>query len=307
MAFKRRRFAGRRRAVGFTQEGLAEALGIERTTVARWETAETEPQPSVRPMLAGLLKVTLEELDELLSDVTEVTDDDHPLVVSRVPLDFTLASGRTVSVIEGFSAHDIASRRQMLAALSVLGGAALVRPVRQWAASLPVHGAGGSEKGTDEVAELEEAVRLFRQWDASGVGGLRRKAVVTARDRGQLVGLAFGVTLLPTTRWWQNLVTPLPEELTIEHPGRTFAVVEMLVRAPWRRQHIAETMHELLLKDRPEERATLTVLPDAAPARAAYRKWGWEPLGMKRNPLPGAPVFEVMIRNNAQRRGARQA
>jgi transcriptional regulator with XRE-family HTH domain len=146
VAFKRRRFAGRRRAVGFTQEGLAEALGVERTTVARWETAETEPQPSVRPMLAGLLKVTLEELDELLSDVTEVTDDDHPLVVSRVPLDFTLASGRTVSVIEGFSAHDIASRRQMLAALSVLGGAALVRPVRQWAASLPVHGAGGSEK-----------------------------------------------------------------------------------------------------------------------------------------------------------------
>jgi hypothetical protein len=39
--------------------------------------------------------------------------------------------------------------------------------------------------GTDEVAELEQAVTLFRRWDASGAGGLRRKAVV-----GQLNAVA---------------------------------------------------------------------------------------------------------------------
>jgi hypothetical protein len=55
-------------------------------------------------------------------------------------------------------------------------------------------------------------------------------------------------------------------------------------------------MHDLLLKDRPEERATLTVLPAAAPAQAAYRKWGWHKMAQKRNPLPGSPLFDLLIR-----------
>jgi DNA-binding XRE family transcriptional regulator len=171
--------------VGFTQEGLAEALGIDRTTVVRWEAAETEPQPWMRPKLARLLRVTLDELDELLIAITEVTQDDGRLVVSSVPLDFSLASRQTVRIIEGFSAHDISSRRQLLAGLSVLAGAALLRPVRQWTASLPAANALRAEKGSDEVVELEQAVRLFRQWDAPGVGGVRSKAVV-----GQLNAVA---------------------------------------------------------------------------------------------------------------------
>jgi hypothetical protein len=52
----------------------------------------------------------------------------------------------------------------------------------------------------------------------------------------------------------------------------------------------------LLLKDRAEERATLTVLPAAAPAQAAYRKWGWHQVAQKRNPLPGSPLFDVLIK-----------
>ena len=60
-------------------------------------------------------------------------------------------------------------------------------------------------------------------------------------------------------------------------------------------------MHDLLLKGRPEERATLTVLPAASAAQAAYRKWGWRKVAQKRNPLPGSPLFDVMLRNLAQR------
>jgi GNAT superfamily N-acetyltransferase len=121
-------------------------------------------------------------------------------------------------------------------------------------------------------------------------------ALVAARQGEELVGLAFGVTLQPTTPWWRNLVEPLPAELTEERPGRTFALVEMLVRKPWRRQHVAETMHELLLSNRSEERATLTVLPEAIPAQRAYAKWGWQRVGQKRNPLPGRAVFDVMVK-----------
>jgi hypothetical protein len=121
-------------------------------------------------------------------------------------------------------------------------------------------------------------------------------SLVETRDGSDLAGLAFGVTLQPTTPWWNNLTTTLPPEVTIERPGRTFALVEMLVRVPWRRHHVAQGMHDLLLHDRPEERATLTVLPAAAPAQAAYHKWGWRRVAQKRNPLPASPLFDVLVK-----------
>lgn len=121
-------------------------------------------------------------------------------------------------------------------------------------------------------------------------------SLIEARDEDQLVGMGFGVTLLPNTPWWQNLTTPVDETVVQEYPNRTFALVELLVRAPWRRQRIAETIHDRLLNNRIEERATLTVLPAAEAAHAAYRKWGWQFVAQKRNPLPGSPVFDVMVR-----------
>src|SRR6202012_4687320 len=67
----------------------------------------------------------------------------------------------------------------------------------------------------------------------------------------------------------------LPPDVTAEHPGRTFALTELLVRASWRRQGIGRELHGLLLDGRPEERATLTVPPGAGAAQAAFRSWGW--------------------------------
>lgn len=121
-------------------------------------------------------------------------------------------------------------------------------------------------------------------------------SLVEARCDGELVAFGFGVTLAPTTPWWQHLRTPLPEEMTHEHVGRTFALVELLVRQPWRQRRIAESIHARLLHARHEERATLTVLPAAVVAQAAYAKWGWRKVAQKRNPLPGSPVFDVMVR-----------
>lgn len=130
--------------------------------------------------------------------------------------------------------------------------------------------------------------------------------LVEARAESQLVGIGFGVTLLPNTPWWQNLTVPVGEAVTQEYPNRTFALVELLVRAPWRRQHIGESIHDRLLGNRVEERATLTVLPAAAAAQAAYRAWGWRRVAQKRNPLPGSPVFDVMVKQLGSRgRGSR--
>jgi GNAT superfamily N-acetyltransferase len=116
-----------------------------------------------------------------------------------------------------------------------------------------------------------------------------------ARHGGYLIGYASGMPLRPSTSWWRGLTTPLPDEVTTEHPGRTFMLVELLVRAPWRRQGTAQTLHDLILRNRPEERATLAVLPAATPAQNAFQKWGWRKVARTHDPRPGSPVSDVLV------------
>jgi GNAT superfamily N-acetyltransferase len=116
-----------------------------------------------------------------------------------------------------------------------------------------------------------------------------------ARRGGYLVGYAAGFPLRPSTSWWRHLTTPLPDDVTAEHPGRTFAVVDLLVRASWRRQGIGAALHGLVLATRPEERATLTVAPSAGPAQHAFRAWGWRKVARTRDPAPGSPVADVLL------------
>jgi transcriptional regulator with XRE-family HTH domain len=68
IARKRTRFVARRKALGYSQEQLAEHVRVERSTVARWESGETAPQPWFRPKLARVLQLSLEQLDELLAE-----------------------------------------------------------------------------------------------------------------------------------------------------------------------------------------------------------------------------------------------
>ncbi len=117
-----------------------------------------------------------------------------------------------------------------------------------------------------------------------------------ARHGGYLVGYAFGMPLRPSTSWWRYLTTPLPGEVTAEHPGRTFALAELLVRPSWRRQGIGQALHDLILQSRPEERAVLTVPPAATPAQNAFRKWGWRKLARTRGEGAGEPVSDVLAR-----------
>jgi transcriptional regulator with XRE-family HTH domain len=65
IARKRTRFVARRKALGYSQEQLAEHVRVERSTIARWESGETAPQPWFRPKVARALQLSLEQLDEL--------------------------------------------------------------------------------------------------------------------------------------------------------------------------------------------------------------------------------------------------
>jgi GNAT superfamily N-acetyltransferase len=116
-----------------------------------------------------------------------------------------------------------------------------------------------------------------------------------ARRGGFLIGYAAGMPLRSSTSWWRDLTTPLPDDVTIEYPGRTFALTELLVRASWRRQGVGRTLHDLILKGRREERATLTVLPTAIPAQSAFYHWGWRKVGRTRDPRPGSLVSDVLV------------
>ena len=52
---KRQRLVQRRKALGLTQEAMAELVTVGRSTVVRWERGESEPLPSIRPRLARAL------------------------------------------------------------------------------------------------------------------------------------------------------------------------------------------------------------------------------------------------------------
>ncbi|MEV7050184.1 helix-turn-helix domain-containing protein [Streptomyces anulatus] len=59
--------AERRRALGYSQEAFAHLLGVDRTTVGRWESRRIRPQPAQRRKLAAALETSLQELDALLA------------------------------------------------------------------------------------------------------------------------------------------------------------------------------------------------------------------------------------------------
>jgi GNAT superfamily N-acetyltransferase len=139
-------------------------------------------------------------------------------------------------------------------------------------------------------ADHEAFAGQFRVW--------RRQpgfVLAEARHGDYLVGFAAGMPLRPSTSWWKDLTNSLPSEVTTEHPGRTFALTELLVRASWRRQGIAGSLHDLLLDGRPEERATLAVPPGATAAQNAFRKWGWSRVARTHGPHHGSPVLDVLI------------
>lgn len=167
--------------------------------------------------------------------------------------------------------------------------------------------------GPAATRQAEEIVTLAAQvyadpphaWGEADVARFTRQFPVQARQPGfvlaqarhggYLVGYAFGLPLRSATSWWQHLTTPLPADLTTEYPGRTFAFADLAVRAAWRRQGIAATLYGLIMAGRPEERATLALLPAAGPAQIACKNWGWRKIARTRDPAPGAPLLDVLV------------
>ena len=57
-------FRDRRASVELTQEAVAEALGIARSTVGMWEVGGSLPHPKLLPRIAKLYRCSIEDLLE---------------------------------------------------------------------------------------------------------------------------------------------------------------------------------------------------------------------------------------------------
>lgn len=120
--------------------------------------------------------------------------------------------------------------------------------------------------------------------------------LLLARDGSEVVGFTYGYRLPADTSWWGNLLESMPEEFARETGERTFAVVEMAVRKPWRRRGIAAGLHARLVEGLAVERVTLTVRPEseAAPAQSAYVAWGYRKVG-RSHPWKEGPFYDAMV------------
>lgn len=109
------------------------------------------------------------------------------------------------------------------------------------------------------------------------------------------VGQAWGWALRQNSAWWHGMLTEPEPGFTTETGSRTFAFSELMVRKQWTGRGIARTLHDELLRTRPETRATLLVLPDNTNGYQRYRRWGWRQVSQLRPGWPDAPLLDVLI------------
>jgi GNAT superfamily N-acetyltransferase len=143
----------------------------------------------------------------------------------------------------------------------------------------------------DEFGKPEAFLRRFDSY----VTNPSFTMIVAARG-DRWVGQAWGWPLDARSRWWNGLDTDAEPDVTHEDGRRTFALSEIMVDREHTGRGIAHSLHDRLLADRPEERATLLVNPTNTIARAAYLRWGWTPVGTLRPAWPGAALLDVLVR-----------
>jgi transcriptional regulator with XRE-family HTH domain len=189
MAGRRTQLALRRKAVGLSQEQLAERLGVDRSTVVRWERGETLPQPWLRPKIARALQVSVAHLGDLL-------DDEHALDEQATER-FERVTAHPASV----DLVTVACLRRQIAQLDArydqVPSASLLPEAGQCLGQvsfLAGHARGGQVRRALHLAEAEAATLMGQLvWDASqrrdcatAITCLDR-AIIAARQAGDQV------------------------------------------------------------------------------------------------------------------------
>lgn len=104
------------------------------------------------------------------------------------------------------------------------------------------------------------------------------------------VGYAYGRP--DTAADWDN-VSDASEDVEAFAAG-TFGLCEIMVRKSWRGSGIARTLHDELMRDRPETRASLLVEVTHPRVLATYERWGYRAVG-RLHPAEDAPHYNAMV------------
>ncbi|MFF0033967.1 GNAT family N-acetyltransferase [Streptomyces avermitilis] len=114
---------------------------------------------------------------------------------------------------------------------------------------------------------------------------------VVAFDGDEPTGFAYGAPLQPGREWWRS---------TGYEPNNgynaTYAVSEVMVRPKWRKQGVADRLHEALLTERDEHLAVLLVDVTHPKVQDLYTTWGYEKVG-EQQPFADSPLYAVMVKN----------
>ncbi|WP_327283539.1 MULTISPECIES: GNAT family N-acetyltransferase [unclassified Streptomyces] len=142
----------------------------------------------------------------------------------------------------------------------------------------------------------EDVAAAFRRFPVQARKHGFRAVLARAEGDGEPIGMAYGFPLGPDTVWWDELTEPVPEAMRREDGRRTFGLMELAVRGPWRGQGVARRLHTALLLDAVgAERVMLNVNQASGEASAAYRAWGYRKIGEARPLVDGAELRDVML------------
>ena len=156
-----------RRKAGYSQQALADEIGVTRNAVQNWERGRRNPELDHCRSMANLLGLpVLMVLSWWHGDtLSESTNDD----VASSSLLYTPDILQTLKVIENMGQFD---RRAVLKGLAFFGVAAAVGPSRDWLlATLEEAVAPRSEVSSRQVDAIRAAFAEFQQIDVVSGGG----------------------------------------------------------------------------------------------------------------------------------------
>lgn len=113
--------------------------------------------------------------------------------------------------------------------------------------------------------------------------------LIAAVDDGQLIGAAYGWTML-LGDWWSRDCAEPPAEIRM---ASKLAIMEWMVHPDRRGEGIGAELMGRLLTVRPERYATLAANPKA-PARRLYARAGWRQVGKSQMP-DGTPMDLLVL------------
>lgn len=192
--------ARKRRNRGHTQETLAQRLGVDVSTVARWERGASTPTPRMREALARELALSLDHLAALLKRSTE----DRPATDLPARHDVVTDVPELIKDVWTSTERDgLVSRIMVDPPAQVLTGEHAVRVAHQWLITpAPPIVAETTESGrrrrigTSTLERIRARVRYLHQADDVVAGGDLHAAI-----RGEVARTA---ALLRTTSYTES-------------------------------------------------------------------------------------------------------